>query len=693
MAKIETLVDTFEDLDNWEDALVSNASITAAGGYLSCNADASNDTHYMLTRTSATDHTFDNTWMTIECWDYAHSSQSLTLTGILGVCDNFSNVLLAAMLEYMPGTNEIDFKDGSGTVHATIPNPAGSIYLAVDLDSINGYTLYYSIDAGDNWVDFYTGTYDTEFALPHHAIAGALTIGPGPFSVLLDNFNVVEFPHVSGPISIDVDPAAITVEADPRVRVLLGPYHVEDISDATANITVTVNLDDPLLGIKIPVDPATVTVEAVPFDSITFGPPTISFTPAQVQVTVNPPLSIELGEADPVIEVITADVDVVVNLDDPIVGAFVVGNPFAYPHTIIESGSQAFDMTGMDFEAGEGDPSLDSYTFLPWLKTQWIKYVSQTPAQLTITHSGTDDYGIQAFEGTSLDNLIEIGRTTDTTGPLVVDINSGVTYIRISTSTEAETVTLTWSYIPSAPPLFMDVLSPTLEYTPDTVTVAVQGGAPNEDITFIWSPPVSDLISGATPRPITITSISADFEGNILVGSLEIPAVYAGTYTITATGEDSGRQATGSFIVLNDPLDQDAEEDATEPVASITVRWLWDDGRGHTWIMPKNPDRMTSVIKKKTLLAEHTTAGAGQHIIWQGATPATSWSFNGTITTEDEYDELVFFHSLNRKFYITDHRNRTFIVTSRSLQMTPRKNSDNFWTFDYTMDCFLYGEA
>lgn len=690
MAKIHSFSDTFANFTNWEDGLVVDASVGASGGLFTGSINSSTGSHYAIARLIDTSYELNDTWMTVECVDYVQAGQS-GVYSFLGIMDDFNNPIAGMLMSYEEGTDEIVFRDLAGSPLDTIPNPGTSIHLALDLDETDGYTAHYSLDGGDNWVQFHNSTYDIVFGQPHHAGIGFLVIGTGPFTLTQDNFNVATFPHSTPPIEIDVDPAEVTAIADPRIRVLVGPYLTVDAP--AAEITVAVLLEDPLLTIKISVDPAEITVVAEPYDSITFGAPYVTFTPAQIQVTVNPPLSIDLGEADPVIEVITANVDVAVNLEEPIVGTFVIGNPFAYPHTIIESGSQVFDMNGMNFELGEADPELDSYTFLPWTKTQWIKYVSQTPAQLTVNHTGGSTYGIQAFDGTSLEDLIEIGRTTDVEGPLVVDINSGVTYIRISTSTEATTVTLTWSYVPSYPPLFMDILTPEIDYSPDSITVSIQGGDSGEDIQFVWAPPVSDLITGATPRPITLTTISSDFEGNILVGSLEIPAVYAGDYTLTATGLTSGRQATGSFTVLNDPLDQDTEEEAVEPVASLTVHWLWDDGNGHTWIMPKNPERMTSVIKKKALLAERTTAGIGQHIIWQGATPALSWSFNGTITTEDEYDELVFFHSLNRKFYITDHRNRTFIVTVRSLQMTPRRNSDNFWTFDYEVNCFMYEEV
>jgi hypothetical protein len=109
--------------------------------------------------------------------------------------------------------------------------------------------------------------------------------------------------------------------------------------------------------------------------------------------------------------------------------------------------------------------------------------------------------------------------------------------------------------------------------------------------------------------------------------------------------------------------------------------------------MQYNPDRMTTPVSRKVLTPERTTAGTGQHIIWQGARPAVQWSFNGTVMSQSEYEELEYFYDLNRRFYITDHRNRTFVVTMKSLNATPRKNGNNFWTFDYEVNCLLFEQV
>lgn len=445
-------------------------------------------------------------------------------------------------------------------------------------------------------------------------------------------------------ITIDVDPAVVDVTAIVYDALTLGL-----LVDLTSLV------------------PAEVTVEAIPYTSIDLGEYYVTFTPAQAHVVAIAP-GITLGEPSPVIEVLPALVNVVASDLEPIVGSFVPGDRYIYPLVIRESGTTTIDMSDYDTEV-------------------WVAYEADAPMEVTLVASSTDDFTMSLMSGATEDTLI-VEEVSDT---ITTDVVTGLTYFLIE-SADNGTIDLTWSYTPLDTPLFMTVLTPTLERTPESLKVAVQGGLPNEEIRFTWNPPVSSLISGAITRPITLATIRTDFEGNILVGSLPLPPAYEGNYIVQAIGLTSGFQADATFLIANDPLPQDSGNVDVEPVASVTTRWLWDEGTGHTWVMPRNPDRMTSVIRPKILQSERTSSGNGQHIIWQGATPAIDWSFTGTIFTQDEREELEFFYELDRKFYITTHRNKTYIVTVKNLDMTPRRNGDNFETWDYTVQCYLYAE-
>jgi hypothetical protein len=695
MAKIETLGDNFADLDNWEPSIVVAGSASIVDSEFTSNIDSSSGVHYVIYQTVDTTYTFTDTWLSLGSWTYTASGQEDFYPVLLGVGDTFGNIVLGALIEYVDTTDEVHFCDASGTRRDTIDNPGTPLFLGIRTTTTD-YYLHYSVDEGDTWTEFYTSTWDTSFGLPHHAIIGTILLdGTGPFSVSMDEFNLYEPP--AGPITnldIEVDLIDVTVTADPRVRLIIGDYIETDVD--LIDVTVTaLDPDEPLLGVSIDVDLIDVTTEAVPPTSIDFGPYYVTFLPATPFVTVVPPLSIDLGEEPPSMFVEPAEINITVTVPNPIVGTFYQGDLFTYPWEIIESGSETFDMTNMsdDFSAL---PSYSDVDHGDHYAKGWVRYYSQVPAQLTVTATSADPFIMIMAEGDTALELVVIGDSVvhGTSGTIVADINSGYTYIQLAAVPEDDSsITLTWSYIPVPASLMMDMLTPIIDMTPDAVMVSVQGGSPGEDIRFTWSPPVSDLITGTTSRPITLATVGSDFEGNILTATLEIPAVYAGTYEVTATGVSSGAQATTTFIVENDPLPQDSSPSSSEPVASISVKWLWDDGAGHEWIMQYNPDRMTTPVSRKVLTPERTTAGTGQHIIWQGARPAVQWSFNGTVMSQSEYEELEYFYDLNRRFYITDHRNRTFVVTMKSLNATPRKNGNNFWTFDYEVNCLLFEQV
>lgn len=431
---------------------------------------------------------------------------------------------------------------------------------------------------------------------------------------------------------------------------------------------------------------ATVTVTALPHDSVTLGDFEVTFAPAVIQAIAVPPLSVSLGPANPVIEVLPAMVDVSVStFVNGIVGTVIVGDPFYYPWTIVEGGSQDFDMTDMT----EGDEDIDVDVTLP--RTQWFRYYSPLPAELTINFDSTEDYRVTVYQGTTLDELA-VDETHTASGPLTLTLNviTGYTYFSLHSDTDDD-IEVDWTYVPVDTDLMIDAFNPVIDTTPHTLLVAVQGADASESLRFTWSPPNSTLIPSSTPRPITLATITSDFEGNLYIGSIPIPSVYAGTYTLNVEGVTSHKTSAVAFQVLSNPLPEDDSDDDAEPVEQLTLKWLWDDGAGHTWVMTNNPDSMLTVVAPKMLTAERTTSGAGQHVIWQGATPAVDWGFRGTVLSDDDYAEFEYFYNLDRKFYITTHRNITFVVTFRNLDMQPKKNGSNFWTFDYNAQLLLFG--
>lgn len=404
----------------------------------------------------------------------------------------------------------------------------------------------------------------------------------------------------------------------------------------------------------------------------------ISIEPGVIRVIGNPLSSITLGALPPIIELIPGQISFEMMNFDPILGTFVPGDPFAAPFYISGAGTASYDMTSMTLQPGEPTTAHD--------RSLWIRYRADSPVTATFAATSADPFVMEVFDGDSLDTLA-VSKTGST---VTQDINTGYTYVRLTSSTNTD-IDLDWSYVLRAGGLMIDILTPEIERTPHDVNVSVIGGFGSEEIRFTWSPSVSDLIPGTTSRPITLATIRSDTEGNILIGTLPIPAVYKGTYTILAKGLTSNYSASETFKVLADPLPSDSDPDDVTPETVIGVNWFFDDGAGHTWAMELNPTNMRSIVFPKVYMTQRTTSGDGQNHIYQGTVAAKDWGFTGTLMNQDEYDELVYFYSLDRKFYVTTHRGDTLIVTFRALDVTPKKNGDNFNTWSYSADVLLFG--
>lgn len=709
MSKIHTLTEDFTSLSDWLDITAdfgftpNGSSIVASGGQGAGTiiGNPSGLSAVLIGPTTGPVYELNDSWLSLDIVEYDTATDgSAVYSAYIGaVDDTFSNTLYMAV-QYSPGTDQITFFNG--TILATIANPGLTITVGF---MITSDTIYYSYstDGGSSWTSIgsldLTGVDITSSIWQPFIGAIGLTV-TSTWTTIYDNFNAVQPPLP--PISVDISDVSATasVHADPRVRIVIGPNLVKDLS-AMSPTGATVEALPPdalLLGLLVDTASATITSEALPPDSIAFGPYYVTFTPAVLGCIAIPPLSVDLGETDPIIEVLPAEVLIEANTTvSPVVGSFVQGDPFYYPWTISETGTRSFDMTDMTADS----PAGGAIQFAGLPRTQWFRYSSAFPAVLTITGSSAEDWLMTHYEEDNLDELTWEFPSADVVGVypaagintdhITVNISTGYTYFSLHSNTDDD-ITLTWTYVRTDSDLLVDVINPIEADTPDTLTVAVQGGADNESIRFTWSPPVSDLIPGTMSRPITLATISSDAEGNIYIGSIPIPAAYSGDYVLTATGVSSNRIGTVTFSIPEDPLPDDDSTTESEPVAATTIKWLWDDGRGHTWVMTNNPDRMTSVVLSKALTPERSTSGSGQHVIWQGATPAMDWSFSGVVMDEDDYDEFEFFYNLNRKFYITTHRNKIYVVTFKNLDMKPKRNGSNFWTFDYTASLFLFRE-
>ena len=66
------------------------------------------------------------------------------------------------------------------------------------------------------------------------------------------------------------------------------------------------------------------------------------------------------------------------------------------------------------------------------------------------------------------------------------------------------------------------------------------------------------------------------------------------------------------------------------------LRWKFEDPSDvdpdtRTYLLRPNPDRISSPFPARAVTHEGTTAIDGQVLMWEGVTPPTEWTFEGTI--------------------------------------------------------------
>lgn len=222
-----------------------------------------------------------------------------------------------------------------------------------------------------------------------------------------------------------------------------------------------------------------------------------------------------------------------------------------------------------------------------------------------------------------------------------------------------------------------------LDSTPESVSATIGNGLPYETITF-------DLVGPATAS-VTRTAIATatlDDTGATIV-DVALPGVPAGTYTLRVHGTSS-TLAYAPIIVREDALSEDPEPDnePVPPVVPVTVHWQLVDttpGQERHYVFTHNPAKWTNPDKPLYLEHKPTTAPDGNLLAWQGADRSWTFEFSGTTLDQAEYQELQFWASLRRRFWLIDHRGQARYVTFAQFDTKARTVPNRPWVHDYTM--------
>ncbi len=167
-----------------------------------------------------------------------------------------------------------------------------------------------------------------------------------------------------------------------------------------------------------------------------------------------------------------------------------------------------------------------------------------------------------------------------------------------------------------------------------------------------------------------------------------------GTHLLEVT-QGSGIGAI-EFNVVDPPQAVPEEVSPDAPPAYIpgaiqpdgTRRWVFQDlmpdGIG-SWVMFMNPQEMDTPPFMRELTAEPTTASeelGGQFHIWENEWSPVEWTFRGYCPSKEMREKLEAYDSLERRWYLHDHRGRAWKVVAQHLDLTPRLTQ--IWNGEYT---------
>jgi hypothetical protein len=267
---------------------------------------------------------------------------------------------------------------------------------------------------------------------------------------------------------------------------------------------------------------------------------------------------------------------------------------------------------------------------------------------------------------------------------VLAPVSEGVVYyVRVhpATTTYTDTGTVTWAGGARVAPLQVEILAAVLT-TPSWLKVTVSNGVPNDPVNF--------SIDGG----VTIFGATLDSNGQVIGMSIPLPALTAGSHTITATTPTLS--GTVSFIVTNPPVSYPVGLAADSPPVAVTqtgvTRWVLQDptSGGESFVFPISPSKMSPPHAGRVFAIEHSTASDGQPLTFEGAPVGVDWTVEGACRTEAFHDALETFLAMPRRVYMIDHLSRAWTVTLENIAWTRLPEAYNDWAFTYQLKAIIY---
>lgn len=129
----------------------------------------------------------------------------------------------------------------------------------------------------------------------------------------------------------------------------------------------------------------------------------------------------------------------------------------------------------------------------------------------------------------------------------------------------------------------------------------------------------------------------------------------------------------------------------------MTTRWvLTDPATSETWMMPINPNAMTSPQAGKNLQNSYGIdraydPGSRQRVNTFLAPPSpTQWEWSGVIRSKDHYDAYVHWTQKPSEIHVTDHLGRTWEVLITAFAPEDRVPTQTVpWRLTYSVKALI----
>lgn len=362
------------------------------------------------------------------------------------------------------------------------------------------------------------------------------------------------------------------------------------------------------------------------------------------------------------------------------------------------SGSGSDDLYGATLETDE--PPLDASAWVG-AGSLWYTFTPTSPGTLNFTAT---NYAITVdlWSGGSLTELVQ--QDIDTTGNVSAVVAAGVpVYIRVYSQVpiyQSAPFNYSYNFIASTNDLLITLVSdcPT---SPGNVLVHVGNLALGDTVDFYidnsGTPALVEQVPAIDTDGITVGDVYyIPAEEQLLFCGVPVSSAYGkGTHTLQITSSPSGLQATVSFLVLAGPASAlSSGSDAPPSIASGNKFVFMDPAPGgETYIWEFNPLTMSTPFADKVITEDHTTAADGQPLEWEATQKATQWNLSGTLFNQGQLDAFVRFARLDRRIWLRDHLQRSWLVTIEELDAEPRasKGTTQYpWIHDWKMTLLVW---